>query len=267
MPGPTSIYHLWKAFDINSNIGGARNCRPKDKYGVNLLNPLVTAQDFEYKMSNIPLRAFSVTSLSSQARIATTPSRMRSLAKLVPFTSISLARRCMVRWYIHRQHVSRREAYSLLGTGLKTRMFVEIALRQVTDVPDQVLELISQWRRCLNGSFLLPFTRLSTFTISIGAAIHSYASSGFTWRWFTNFSTSYFRGLLWYVCFLFCSSLSSHLYISCRHIIILHFQSYLLLWKTRPSISKAFTLPTSSSTGLLIMCFIFALGNRPQSSK
>ena len=23
MPGPTSIYHLWKAFDINSNVGGA----------------------------------------------------------------------------------------------------------------------------------------------------------------------------------------------------------------------------------------------------
>jgi chitin synthase len=22
-PGPTSIYHLWKAFDINSNVGGA----------------------------------------------------------------------------------------------------------------------------------------------------------------------------------------------------------------------------------------------------
>jgi chitin synthase len=23
MPGPSSIYHLWKAFDINSNVGGA----------------------------------------------------------------------------------------------------------------------------------------------------------------------------------------------------------------------------------------------------
>jgi chitin synthase len=55
MPGPTSIYHLWKAFDINSNVGGARGeiVALKDKYGVNLLNTLVTAQNFEYKMSNI----------------------------------------------------------------------------------------------------------------------------------------------------------------------------------------------------------------------
>jgi len=42
MPGPTSIYHLWKAFDINSNVGGACGeiVALKGKYGVNLLNPL-----------------------------------------------------------------------------------------------------------------------------------------------------------------------------------------------------------------------------------
>ena len=71
-PGPTSIYHLWKAFDINSNVGGA--CGEivvfKGKRGEKLLNPLgsfasvppsvvflicvpVSAQNFEYKMSNI----------------------------------------------------------------------------------------------------------------------------------------------------------------------------------------------------------------------
>ncbi|KAH9982069.1 chitin synthase-domain-containing protein [Lactifluus volemus] len=43
-PGPTLIYHLWKAFDINSNIGG---------YGEKFINPLVAAQNFEYRMSNI----------------------------------------------------------------------------------------------------------------------------------------------------------------------------------------------------------------------
>jgi len=42
MPGPTSIYHLWKAFDINSNVGGACGeiVALKGKYGQNLLNPL-----------------------------------------------------------------------------------------------------------------------------------------------------------------------------------------------------------------------------------
>jgi hypothetical protein len=77
MPGPTSIYHLWKAFDIHSNVGGACGeiVALKGKWGMNLLNPLgtfhlsfsvsflvlrrcatsciVAAQNFEYKMSNI----------------------------------------------------------------------------------------------------------------------------------------------------------------------------------------------------------------------
>ena len=41
-PGPTSIYHLWKAFDINSNVGGACGeiVALKGKWGLNLLNPL-----------------------------------------------------------------------------------------------------------------------------------------------------------------------------------------------------------------------------------
>jgi chitin synthase len=41
-PGLGSIYHLWKAFDINSDVGGA--CGEivvlKGKYGAKLLNPL-----------------------------------------------------------------------------------------------------------------------------------------------------------------------------------------------------------------------------------
>lgn len=54
-PGGTSLYHLWKAFDNDSNVAGA--CGEikamKGKWGSNLLNPLVASQNFEYKMSNI----------------------------------------------------------------------------------------------------------------------------------------------------------------------------------------------------------------------
>lgn len=54
-PGSTSLYHLWKAFDNDSNVAGA--CGEikamKGKWGANLLNPLVASQNFEYKMSNI----------------------------------------------------------------------------------------------------------------------------------------------------------------------------------------------------------------------
>jgi chitin synthase len=54
-PGGNSLYHLWKAFDTDSNVAGA--CGEikamKGKWGRNLLNPLVASQNFEYKMSNI----------------------------------------------------------------------------------------------------------------------------------------------------------------------------------------------------------------------
>ena len=54
-PGPNSLYHLWKAFDTDSNVAGA--CGEikagKGKAWLGLLNPLVASQNFEYKMSNI----------------------------------------------------------------------------------------------------------------------------------------------------------------------------------------------------------------------
>ena len=52
MPSPTSIYHLWKAFDINSKIGG-KIVALKGTYGLYLINALVVAQNFKYKMLNI----------------------------------------------------------------------------------------------------------------------------------------------------------------------------------------------------------------------
>lgn len=69
-PHPKSIYHLWKAFDKNSNVGGACGEIRADtgKHGSALLNPIVASQkwvkfipclkahpkhSFEYKMSNI----------------------------------------------------------------------------------------------------------------------------------------------------------------------------------------------------------------------
>jgi len=55
MPGDTSLYHLWKAFDNDSNVAGAAGeiKAGKGKAWLGLLNPLVASQNFEYKMSNI----------------------------------------------------------------------------------------------------------------------------------------------------------------------------------------------------------------------
>ena len=54
-PGGKSLYHLWKAFDNDSNVAGAAGeiIAGKGKNWLDLLNPLVASQNFEYKMSNI----------------------------------------------------------------------------------------------------------------------------------------------------------------------------------------------------------------------
>jgi chitin synthase len=54
-PDSKALYHLWKAFDQDSNVAGAAGeiKTDKGKGWMGLLNPLVASQNFEYKMSNI----------------------------------------------------------------------------------------------------------------------------------------------------------------------------------------------------------------------
>ena len=53
-PGKDSIYHLWKAFDLEPKCAGAcGEIKAMLEHGKKLLNPLVATQNFEYKMSNI----------------------------------------------------------------------------------------------------------------------------------------------------------------------------------------------------------------------
>lgn len=56
-PGKDSIYELWKAFDLDPQCGGAcgeiKAMLGKGKGFEKLLNPIIAAQNFEYKMSNI----------------------------------------------------------------------------------------------------------------------------------------------------------------------------------------------------------------------
>ncbi|CAG8513549.1 6575_t:CDS:2 [Racocetra fulgida] len=54
-PGLRSIYNLWKAFHVDPNVAGACGeiVVEKGKGCIKLLNPIVAAQNFEYKMTNI----------------------------------------------------------------------------------------------------------------------------------------------------------------------------------------------------------------------
>ncbi|KAH8979070.1 putative chitin synthase 2 [Lactarius akahatsu] len=171
-PGSSLIYHLWKGFEINSKVGDA--CGEivafEGKYGQTLLNPLLAAQNFEYKMSNIldkpsgsvfgyitmlpgALSVYRYIALQNDSR-GEVPSRKYILGEMLachstefhlfaPNNIHSTERAQILCWEL----VSRRSESWVLH-------YVKSAYA-VTDTPDQVPELVSQRRGCPNGSFFV----------------------------------------------------------------------------------------------------------------
>ncbi|KAG8968969.1 Chitin synthase, class 1 [Tulasnella sp. 419] len=265
MPGPTSIYHLWKAFDINSNVGGACGeiVALKGKYGLNLLNPLVAAQNFEYKMSNIldkPLEsvfgyitvlpgafsAYRYIALQNDA-VGEGPLQKYFLGEKMHGADADIFTANM---YLAEDRILCWELVSKRG-GSWILHYVKSAYA-VTDVPDQVPELISQRRRWLNGSFF--------------AAIHSTVKFGYIYRsshtvarkfWIHvemfyqtfNLIFSWFALANFYIAFIILANSMEDDSIGLKGIAVLNdILKYLYL-------------------ALLVMSFLLALGNRPQGSK
>ncbi|KAG8977097.1 Chitin synthase, class 1 [Tulasnella sp. 427] len=265
MPGPTSIYHLWKAFDINSNVGGACGeiVALKGKYGLNLLNPLVAAQNFEYKMSNIldkPLESvFGYISVLPGAfsayryialqndKVGDGPLQKYFLGEKMHGADADIFTANM---YLAEDRILCWELVSKRG-GAWILHYVKSAYA-VTDVPDQVPELISQRRRWLNGSFF--------------AAIHSIVKFGYIYRsehtfarkaWIHvemfyqlfNLIFSWFALGNYYVSFFILAGAIEDPSFGLKGIHILN------------------DILKYSYLGLLVMCFLLSMGNRPQGSK
>ncbi|KAG2124618.1 glycosyltransferase family 2 protein [Suillus clintonianus] len=262
MPGPTSIYHLWKAFDINSNVGGACGeiVALKGKYGQYLLNPLVAAQNFEYKMSNIldkPLEsvfgyitvlpgafsAYRYIALQND-QLGEGPlqkyflgEKMHGAGADIFTANMYLAEDRILCWEL----VSKRGASWILH-------YVKSAYA-VTDVPDQVPELISQRRRWLNGSFF--------------AAIHSTVHFHYLYRSSHTFMRKFWIHIeMFYQLYnLIFSWFSLGNYYIAFIILSQALESYV------PQIHILNLLLNYFYLGLLIMCFLLSLGNRPQGAK
>ena len=164
MPGPTSIYHLWKAFDLDPRLGGACGeiVALKGKYGFNLLNPIVAAQNFEYKMSNIldkPLESVFgyITVLPGAFSAYRYVAVQNDTSREGPLYKYFLGEKMhgaggtfAANMYLAEDRILCWEVVSKPGCSW-TLHYVKSA-RAVTDVPDQVPEWISQRRRWLNGS-------------------------------------------------------------------------------------------------------------------
>ena len=189
-PGDDSLYHLWKAFDRDSNVAGAAGeiVAAKGKAWMQLLNPLVASQNFEYKMSNIldkPLE--SVFGYITVLPGALSAYRYHALQN--DETGHGPLSQYFKGETLHGQDADVFTANMYLAEDrilcweLVAKRSEKWVLKYVrnatgeTDVPDAVPEFISQRRRWLNGAFfaavysLLHFRQIWTTDHSLARKI------------------------------------------------------------------------------------------------
>lgn len=166
-PGPHSIYKLWLPFNKYRDIGGA--CGEvramTGKGGMYLLNPLVAAQNFEYKISNIldkPLEsllgyiqvlpgAFSAYRYSAIQNDISGEGPLKKYF-LGDTSSAAVSEGIFeANMYLAEDRIL---CYELVAKkNAQWRLYYVAGAYGETDVPFTVAEFISQRRRWLNGLF------------------------------------------------------------------------------------------------------------------
>ena len=167
-PGHKSIYYLWEAFYNDKHLGGCcGEIHAMINKGRKLLNPLVAAQNFEYKMSNILDKPLE----SSFGYVSVLPGAFSA------YRYRAIQGRPLEQ-YFHGDHslADRLGSKGIYGMNIFTKnMFLaedrilcfELVAKAgckwtltyvkpskaETDVPETAVELIGQRRRWLNGSF------------------------------------------------------------------------------------------------------------------
>ncbi|PGG99256.1 chitin synthase 2 [Helicocarpus griseus UAMH5409] len=267
-PAPTALYHLWKAFDQDSNVAGAAGeiKAGKGKGWLGLLNPLVASQNFEYKMSNIldkplesvfgyitvlpgALSAYRYHALQNDSTGHGPLSQYFKGEMLhgknadVFTANMYLAEDRILCWEL----VAKREEQWVLK-------FVKSAVGE-TDVPDTVPEFISQRRRWLNGAFF--------------AAVYSLIHFRQVWR--TDHTIA--RKILLHIEFIYQFVSLAFTFFSLANF-------YLTFYFIAGALSDPKMDPFGHNIGkyifvilryacVLLIClqFILSMGNRPQGAK
>ncbi|GAA5827776.1 hypothetical protein JCM5353_006413 [Sporobolomyces roseus] len=270
-PGDRSLYHLWKAFDMNSNVGGACGeiVAQKGRFWLSLLNPLVAAQNFEYKISNI----LDKPTESIFGYISVLPGAF-SAYRYIALKNDELGRGPLAS-YFKGEHLAGHDADlttsnmylaedRILCWELVAKRGDAWILKYVksatgeTDVPDTVAEFINQRRRWLNGSFFAS-TYALTHTMQLFGTQHSrrqvfflliqaiYNLCQVVFAWF---------GLGNYAIFFFLSWQSPVLTTSLQD------KTFKI-----SHIEIANTIMQYLYTGTVIACFLFSMGNRPKAAR
>ena len=270
-PDNHAIYKIWKAFNKDSNVAGVAGeiVAMKGKGWLNLLNPLVASQHFEYKMSNIldkPMEsAFGYISvlpgaLSAYRYIAlknhddgTGPlntyfkgedllsNHHQSDSKINVFeANMYLAEDRILCWEL----VTKKNENWVLK-------FVKLATGE-TDVPQSIPEFLSQRRRWMNGAFFAALYSLRHAN-NIWYTDHSYTRKIF-------FCIEFFYQ---FVTFVFSFFSLSHFYLT------FYFLTGALI--SEENLGRwgfwIFTLFNYLCICVLTSVFVASIGNRPQASK
>lgn len=268
-PTPTSIYHLWKAFDRNPHLGGACGeiYAELGKGWHKLLNPLVAAQNFEYKMSNIldkPLESsFGYISVLPGAfsayRYAALQNSSPGVGPLASYFKGELMHGEDSKSGIFEANMYLAEDRILCFELVAKRdckwvlKYVKSAAAE-TDVPDTLPELISQRRRWLNGSFFAAFFAICHFYQLLSTSHSPLRKVLLLFEYFYNFVNmlfSWFALANYYLTFYFLTfSASKHIEGQANP-----------LGSAGPYI---FVIVRYLYMFTVIFIFVLSLGNRPQ---
>ncbi|KAI5811631.1 chitin synthase-domain-containing protein [Peziza echinospora] len=263
-PGGSSIYHLWKAFEVNPKCAGA--CGEikamLGKGGRLLLNPLIATQNFEYKMSNILDKPLE----SVFGFISVLPGAF-SAYRYIALQNDAAGEGPLEKYFkgekMHGGDAGIFTANMYLAED-RILCFELVAKRKSawvlqyvkssnaeTDVPDTMSELILQRRRWLNGSFF--------------AAVYALVHAFDIWR--SNHSL--LRKLAFHVEFLYQTISMIFSWFAIGNFFLVFRILTVSLGEKEMNFAPGKILSIVFEwlyLAILITCFVLSLGNRPQGS-
>ncbi|KAI8612913.1 chitin synthase-domain-containing protein [Chytriomyces sp. MP71] len=277
-PTDRSIYRLWKAFNKNPHVGGACG-EIYVELGMGwskLWNPLVAAQNFEYKISNILDKPFEscfgfisvLPGAFSAYRYAALQNDEKGVGPLEKYfmgetlhdggdiSKANIPDESIEHPFFHKaeDRILCFELVSKRGAAWVLK-YVRSAKAE-TDVPDTVPEFISQRRRWLNGSFFAGVHALANFHQIVLRSRHTPARKClFMLQMLYNFVSLIFN---WFAL--------GNMYL----IFIFLGQSVVSNPATDPFQGYGnivFQALSSIYLWAIILVFLSSLGNRPQGSK
>ncbi|KAJ1503044.1 Chitin synthase, class 2 [Coelomomyces lativittatus] len=277
-PRREAIYRLWRCFDTNAQVGGACGEIAVEYNSIfHLLKPIIAAQNFEYKMSNIldkPLESFfgyisvlpgAFSAYRYKALLGRPLEQYFQGEKLHDSGDVFAAN-----MYLAEDRIL---CFELIAKRNENWILTyEKSSQALTDVPDSFPEFISQRRRWLNGStFALLYALGNVFQVyTSGQSFLRVVVFTIEFLYMAlNFVFNYFALANFYLAYFFLSTGFVD--------IMMNPNSYQAgsngFWgfPTQPLLRELLksVLGIFRSIYILSLCttFIAALGNRPQAAK